>query len=361
MSNVNDVTKALVKAFRAQQTPSSKKKKGTKRQNPANASANPGSETRIMLRAPGGRPSGVRLGQPAVGLYQEVCGQYDPFCTSALGRRLTDEFRIPTLVTQGRIVLPVSTGAGAWNAVGFSFWPSVDQYAYDVQNAAASYTVPTGPTALVSNVWTTISTGNQRGARLVSAGLHWIPTLPLTGAGGFVEFAEHGPHTQDSAIISNYNMYSNFPDVKTFDIRKEFVWYSKPMNRMFKEFLAPVTGTNPVAGVQNQTFSNCTMTFSGPPSTNLGYLELVLNYEYLPAASSVQTITNAATTEESVGPPGVADAALRKLRDAGALVFDSSVQTATRFAERAVHMAVAGALQGAARRGRGPARAALAQ
>jgi len=218
-------------------------------------------------------------------LAERVCAQVNPFCSAAQGARMTDKFTVPTNTYQARKIIPIITGA-LGNA-GFSFWPSADGYNYTVNvPPTAAWTISASPDFQCDAGWASALTTDVKEARLVTAGCRFWNNLAATVAGGYVETADHGPHAQDGVAVTIGSLKTNFPAIDVCDLRQEFTWISRPVSHMKADFVVPITTVNPTANSTNERWSNFTAAFTGPAGQTIGYVEMVLNYEYIPKGSS---------------------------------------------------------------------------
>jgi len=218
---------------------------------------------------------------------EKVCGLVDAFCDSSVGARIPDEFALDTGTYRASILYPVSTGAGGY--AGLSFWVSPDYYCIDVQApVGSSYPISNGPSAFISNPYGTLLAQVAKQVRVVTAGVRYWSTLPSTASGGYIQSTEVAPHSQDNQAVTLGALQNFLPNVTVQDVRQPFTWLSRPTSAMTKEFYVPSLAGTPAANANNSRWSNLVMGFFGPTSTQLGFIEFVINLEYTLYAGPAQ-------------------------------------------------------------------------
>lgn len=236
-------------------------------------------------RRGGQRPSSDKL-------VHDVCGLTDPFCIHADGARWSDDVgQTATITYQSRSIITVSSDANGRAALYID-----PAYALNAAAPGAVYRQLTlaGVVATAGNPVTIpdstlanlLASDVTTGARLISAGATWWDVVPATGAGGRVIASE----------ITNFKAYSNMssgtfgvnnavlsPNVQVSDRRQPNSWICRPSNPMAYNFLNSQDSDDLYQEIRTALI----LAVSGPASTPLIEIELVMNFEFTVTVESV--------------------------------------------------------------------------
>jgi hypothetical protein len=216
--------------------------------------------------------SGMRL-QPSNlpnGIIEKVCSNYDPFCQAAQGGKLFDENTAPSLTYNNRQIFAVTTDAAGEYLAWFNNTPTRwFNTATIVAGAVTAWT------SLDSNFYTNIGTAGISKWRVVSTGLRFFTTQSWTTATGYMNITEASEYLQLPPTVGFVAGSLRLgPRSKTLAIRDAnctVIGRSKGMvSRTYKD--APEADSG---------YTGSILYFNGVPSTTIGYLEVVTNFEWI--------------------------------------------------------------------------------
>ncbi len=220
-------------------------------------------------------------------LGEQVCAMNDPFCPRANGARWSTVGSTPTVTYQYRGIVtltPASDSAG-WAAMAFCPSNSKNFYSTtDLSLAGLSWAVPANLNAGDTALSAYMDACDE--VRVVSAGLKWWDVSPKTGAGGTVVCQEYSSYDDIGGTTVNVAALTAAPVTDAIDRRNPQggCWIQRPTDFNAYEFRAPVTNNNDTDN--NNARSALIIGVSGELNTPLITVEMVINYEGVPAAAS---------------------------------------------------------------------------
>lgn len=224
-------------------------------------------------RAKRTRPQRSKMGGNHA-LHEAVCSVYDPFCPGAIGAKLPDKSTANTLTFHTKSIASINT-----NALGNAFiWVGPDPVLCVNVGTVDAGGVVTAYSSLSNDFFTTIvNTGGASQWRVVSYGCRYYTTAPWTTATGLLVTSE---------VSGNYSTVS-LPNITTMTMGS--VAKSMPVRDANVQFTGRARGIESEDFEQTSGadlgFTTFTMGFSGcAVSSVVGYLEVVINYEWIPAA-----------------------------------------------------------------------------
>jgi hypothetical protein len=214
-----------------------------------------------------------------------ACSRYDPFCPAARGAKYNDWYSNQTQTYQSKGIVSVSANATSGDTF-MLFSPDVAYSDYClVSNATTTVTIPGTFSSSDSGASTWMAT--MDGVRLVSAGLHWVPTYPDSISDGIFHVAVI--NRADSLLGTATTTPATMPTLGTqyyaANSSKEFTWVTKMMALESKDLIAP-------GGVASTTarseYWDAVAIYLDGPATNVvtGYFEVIRNYEGRPLMTS---------------------------------------------------------------------------
>jgi len=221
-------------------------------------------------------------------LREEVCSVTDPFCPAAIGAKWLDEFPIATHTYCMKKIFSITTSAAG--SSNFVFQPGVNAYNFDFVDAGVAF--GNGCTQTASGTWATIQ-GQSRGCRVVSAGCRFWNALAMSAAGGYCHVGTCGAGEFSGVTITQGTLPNAIGDVQAVDIRSEWAWVAKPQSADARSLLSGTTNTiSPSVVKGNVEWDALLVQFNGPVSTLVGYVEMVIHYEYTTIVNSTVTVVD---------------------------------------------------------------------
>lgn len=208
-------------------------------------------------------------------LVEKVCSNYDPFCQAARGAKLFDENTAPSLTYSSRDVFPLTTNANGVALVWFNGSPS---------NTWATATVVAGAvtawTAAQSTFYNNVTLAGLARWRTVSGGIRYMTTQAWSTATGHMIVTET-TESLDVAVVGQVaGSLTLGPLAHTIPLRDaQFTCVQRQLGMNAKTY-KEATSHNPY-------YTGFTVYANGTPSTTIGYIEVVVNYEWIPDASTV--------------------------------------------------------------------------
>lgn len=233
----------------------------------------------------GGR---MRMGAGSnTALAKAVCAISNPFCPEAEGRKIPDLDTTKSLTCCSKQVIPVTTDGTGKCAFVVTVNP--------IQGYTSAATYSAGNVVATWNAWNytrfnTLYAGSIGRWRVVSAGSEWQTTQAWTSATGVI--------TVNELVLFET---TNTPDISTVDsgLRGE----AYPLrDAKIKNIMRP-QGTNPY---DYQAYSSTSNPYSSmmygitgaTNSTNVGFIELTINYEWVPVnGNGLMTFTTQAAQD----------------------------------------------------------------
>jgi len=281
-------------------------------------------------------------------IIESVCGLFDAFCPAAVGRRIPRQFGVATSTYQGRAIIPLASGA-ANKCFIFNFSICADSYNYGLVQPASDTAgaVFTGTTQAFPG-WASIVSSYTTQARVVSAGVRFIPTAPSTTAAGYMQIGEVPAYGANNISIIAGRLSDYAQKVQTTDCRKEWTWLASPSSDVYSDFVIPQTVATPGATSQNDNWLSLIGIGVTPAvATSVGYLEFVVNYEYVPLAVAATPAINQSSSADNTPAAGLVKVATDAVRTTTQHIFQATTDTVSAVVYQAAKTALrraAGAL-----------------
>jgi hypothetical protein len=252
------------------------------------------------------------------GIHEQVCGQIDPFCAASLGAKVASEASgALTGTIQEKLYYPITVDAnGNYAAIlnnGMQYAAaSLTQAAGGAITAVNSYTS--------SNVYNSLGGANSTGEYRISS---WGFTFNYTGS----DYQNQGtktamqlPATSLAQLSTNIigttplNLQTYFAESSVTRLPVPLAYVGRPQSQMAREEFVPVNPSDIQDSNSNPWGYVVLFAISGAQaSTSVGFIEVVLNYEYQTSLYGVGTTNYASKFQNPIKgpPPVVADLAGR--------------------------------------------------
>lgn len=235
-----------------------------------------------------------------------VCSNLDPFCPAAQGAKLYDQNGSPSLPYTNRTILSVNTNAQGYAMIWVTGSPrdALNVATVDASGFVTAWT--SNPASPFYNL--TTLTPQAQNWRVVSMGAKFITTQAWTDAIGLILQTDTNQN-YDSTLVGQSCGDANMGRCKLFPTRDAKIsWLSVPRGTESTEYVDSYTADL----ARNQgifSFAGC------KASSTIGYLELVIHYEFLPtaggglypfatpAAPHVPAVMSARANQNVVGTP----------------------------------------------------------
>lgn len=206
-------------------------------------------------------------------LAERVCSNLDPFCSSAHGAKLFDSNASPSLTFHSRQLFTVTTDASG-NAM---IWVTANP-----QKCIMEATFSSGVVASwleESNSFYTLVGTSMNSFRVVSYGVRFNTTQSYMTATGTLVASETSQN-YDSTIVGQNPLSTNLGlTVKTMPLRDASLqWFGRPRGVESTEY-QQTWGAD-------LAYTQLLLGFSGTASANIGYLEVIINYEWMPGTNT---------------------------------------------------------------------------
>lgn len=205
-------------------------------------------------------------------LHEAICSNYDPFCSAAVGAKLHDRNTSPSLTFHTKSITPIVT-----DAAGYAFtWVTPDPL-----NAFNKGTIVAGNVTAYVNLSnefynTLVGPGIANQWRVVSYGCKYYTTQSWTNATGLIITSEiNGNYTATTGLsVTTTTLGSIVKSMPLRDANIQFI--GRPRGVEAEDYEA-------LAGAGDLGYTTWAISMSGATvSTTVGYLELIVNYEWIP-------------------------------------------------------------------------------
>lgn len=214
--------------------------------------------------------------QVGVKLGELICSNTDPWCTLAINAKIYDSNSAPSLTYSNRQIFPISTLASGEFALAIS---TKDNAVFSSASTITSGAVVAWAAATQSTFSSQLGSSYVSGYRVVSYGVKFVTTQAWTSAVGLLIVNET---TGSQSGISGQSVSSPMMGSRSIitPIRDAKVTYTgRALGDTSNEYISPTA-------TPAYTTLLITMT-GGAASVNvIGYLELVINYEWVPIAGT---------------------------------------------------------------------------
>jgi len=212
-------------------------------------------------------------------MISKVCGQVNPFCAASRGAKWSDMASAFTIPFQSRFMISLISDANGAGAAYINPLP-VATYNKNVTVVANAVTA-WGATSSDPSYATMLTLSTD--FRVVSWGYHYITTVSDDNANGTIISTEVGYDITGTTgfNLSNLTIGTN---AHLHAIRGgEFFYIGKPIDDSAAEFRTQNAATS-------RAWSAGLLMWSGAfPSLPIGYVEIIINYEFKPYADSINT------------------------------------------------------------------------
>lgn len=201
----------------------------------------------------------------------EYCSYTDPFCPAAKHAKLPSPTNSNTVSYPKRNLYTVTTGA---SGTAYIVVRASESTLNCFQAAIASGNTFPATSAFDVAMGAFPSLVNE--VRIVSSGIRVWNKLAATDAGGFVQLTE----LEDAFSLLDGATHTfgslGDGDSTTLDIRRPFEYHFNPTDKGSIETFHPVSTSGTDMG---STWNCVVLCFNGPASTDVAYVEHVINYE----------------------------------------------------------------------------------
>lgn len=210
-------------------------------------------------------------------LVPKVCAAINPFCPEARGAKWHDITSANTTTYQTRYIIQVPLTAGSGQAA-LTVRPTMNS-AYNTGATFAANVVTSWSASTADPAYSTA--GNLfTDYRVVNWGAKWTTTASNNVATGNMIVGES---TYNVSAINTFSLtdLNSTNNAMMYSIRDgEFAYIGKPIDDRARECIS-VSSTGTTGWSELILFFN-----GGPPSTDAGYLEVIVNYEGHPVQNS---------------------------------------------------------------------------
>lgn len=224
-------------------------------------------------------------------LSKVVCSISNPFCPEANGAKLPDPNTTRSLTYQNRQVIPIATEIDG--EFGYFFNPNAFSTYTPAVLAGSTGTISAWGSGSSSTFWSTIGT-SIGSYRVVSWGLKYKTSQAWTSATGLMIVSEINgdPRLTTGQSINSLQLgtVGEYYPIRDADL----YFIGRPTGMASQEYVAGSTSNV-------LPWTGCMITGTGTASTTVGYVELVINYEWLPINNTgYVTASTAAASNNSV-------------------------------------------------------------